>query len=155
MLPNADQRNHKTILSFKEKIAQLLVNPVLQKNTAARCNPVLALTIACEAARNLSDTLGVIDKAHALVRNKPRKSNMNKEQDIPCYLCKLRGFHSKTQFGCAVRKAGFHVELFTAFHCKDGLKGNMKTLLDMIKASEIAGKNRRKKSTYMGSLESL
>jgi hypothetical protein len=107
MLPNADQRNHKTILSFKEKIAQLLVNPVLQKNTAARCNPVLALTIACEAARNLSDTLGVIDKAHALVRNKPRK------------------------------------------------KGNMKTLLDTIKASVIAGKNRRKKSPYMGSLESL
>jgi hypothetical protein len=31
MLPNAEQRNHKTILSFKEKIAQLLVIPVLQK----------------------------------------------------------------------------------------------------------------------------
>jgi len=56
MLPNAEQRNHKTILSFKEKIAQLLVNPVLQKNTAARCNPVLALPTARETARNLSDT---------------------------------------------------------------------------------------------------
>jgi hypothetical protein len=31
----------------------------------------------------------------------------------------------------------------------------MKTLLDLIKASEIAGKNHRKKSTYVGSLESL
>jgi hypothetical protein len=31
----------------------------------------------------------------------------------------------------------------------------MKTLLDMIKASEIAGKSHRKKSTYVGSLESL
>jgi hypothetical protein len=80
---------------------------------------------------------------------------MNKEQDIPCYLCKLRGFHSKTQFGCAGCRVGFHIECFTAFHCKDGLKGNMKTLLDMIKASEIAGKNHRKKSTYVGSLESL
>jgi hypothetical protein len=67
MLPNAEQRNDKTILSFKEKIAQLLVNPVLQKNTAARCNPVLALPTAHETARNLSDTLGVIDEAHALV----------------------------------------------------------------------------------------
>jgi hypothetical protein len=80
---------------------------------------------------------------------------MNKEQDIPGYLCKQRGFHSKTQFGCAGCRAGFHIECFTAFHCKDGLRGNMKTLLDMIKASEIADKNHRKKSTYVGSLESL
>ncbi len=42
----------------------------------------------------------------------------------------------------------------TAFYYKDALKGNMKALLDMLKASEVAGR-RKKSSNYIGSLDLL
>jgi hypothetical protein len=52
-------------------------------------------------------------------------------------------------------KAAFHVECFTAFHYKDALKGSIKALIDMLNASEIARKNWKEKSKYVGSIDSL
>ncbi len=47
------------------------------------------------------------------------------------------------------------MECFTAFHYKDALKGNIKALMDMIKSSEMSDNQRNKKSSYVGTLESI
>jgi len=47
------------------------------------------------------------------------------------------------------------VECFTAFHYKDALKGNIRALMDMIKSSEMSDNQRNKKSSYVGTLESI
>jgi hypothetical protein len=47
------------------------------------------------------------------------------------------------------------VECFTAFHYKDALKGNIRALMDMIKSSEISDNRKNRKSTYVGTLESI
>jgi hypothetical protein len=155
MLPNKANRKHQILLSFKQQVAQFLVEPELKTRMASKCNPVAVLPTARETSKNISDTLGHIEETHMLVRNLTKKKNRNKQQDIPCYLCKLRGFDSRTIYGCPTCKAGFHVECFTAFHYKDALKGNMKALLDMLKASEVAGKRRKKSNNYIGSLDLL
>jgi hypothetical protein len=118
-------------------------------------NPVQILPSAQPTSRGINETLGGISKIHMLLQNKGKKKNNSSAQDDPCHLCKLRGFISKTIYGCPQYKVGFHVECFTAFHYKDALKGNIRTLMDMIKSSEMSDNQRNKKSSYVGTLESI
>jgi len=58
-----------------------------------------------------------------------------------------------TIYGCP--SLAFHVEYFTAFHYKEAMKENFKALVTMLKTIEVKGKNNKKKSTKIGSLETL
>ena len=107
-------------------------------------------------APEINKNLGNIEGGnHMLLRNKPRKAEGGPHtQDAACYLCKLRGFKSKSIYGCVACQVGFHPECFTAYHYKDALKGNTKVLVDMLKLSEgnkIEG-FRKRTTKYVGSL---
>jgi len=118
-------------------------------------NPVQILPSAQPTSRGINETLGGISKIHMLLQNKGKKKNNSSAQDVPCYLCKLRGFISKTIYGSPQCKVGFHMGCFTAFHYKDALNGNIKALMDMIKSSEMSDNRRNRKSSYVGTLGSI
>jgi hypothetical protein len=119
--PNVNERKHKCLQSFKQQVAIFLVEPLLNKKKARQNIPVPLLSAAPQTARNITETLGRIEETHMLVKNLGKKKYPSKLQDVACYLCKLRGFVSKTIYGCPQCKTGFHVECFTAFHYKGKL----------------------------------
>jgi hypothetical protein len=89
------------------------------------------------------------------VKNKGWKKNNNKPQDVPCYLCRLRGMQLKTIYGCPQCQVGFHVECFTAYHYQNALRGNVRALMDMITTSELLKGKRDRKSSYISSVQSI
>jgi hypothetical protein len=153
--PVKQNRKHKTLLSFKGKVATFLIGLEMRRKTTKKANLVVSLPNARQTALNINETLGRIEEGRMVVRNLGKKKFPDSSQDAPCYLHKLRGFMSRTIYGCPSCKAVFHVECFTAFHYKYALKGNKKDLIDMLKAFELAGKNHKKKSKYVGSIDSL
>lgn len=155
LCPTTVSKKHKTLLSFKHSIAQALVLPEMTNRMRRKNNPVQPLPNLQPTARNIHETLGRIEEGHMLVRNLGKNKNPKFSQDSPCYLCKLRGFISKTIYGCPGCQSSFHVECFTAFHYKDALKGNMRAVIDMLKASEMKGKSRKRRSSYVGTLDTL
>jgi hypothetical protein len=101
MLLNSADRKHQRLLSFKQQVAQFLIEPEMKRRMASKNNPVAVVPKAHETA--------CIEEMHMLVRNLGEKKNHNKQQDIPCYLCKLCGFVSGTIYGCPTCKTGFHL----------------------------------------------
>jgi len=157
-VPNETRRKHNSLTTFKQQVALSLLLPEMNKSQSAVSifeNPVQILPSEGPTSRGINETLGGISKIHMLLRNKGTKKNNSSAQDDPCYLCKLRGFISKTIYGCPLCKVGFHVECFTAFHYKDALKGNIRALMDMIKSSEMSDNRRNRKSSYVGTLGSI
>jgi len=159
VVTNTADRKHNNLISFKKKIISDLLEGQLQRREDEQHELVqhsLAHRLTLPpTARLIVDTLGGINEQHMLVKNVGRKKNANKPQDVPCYLCKLRNMYKTTIYGCPTCQLAFHVECFTAFHYKDALKGNVKALVTTLKTIEVKGKGRKKKSTKLGSLETL
>jgi hypothetical protein len=157
-IPNATKRRHKSILTFKQKIIESLIQPEMNRRSmsnAHRHNPVQILPTASRTARAINEALGSIAEQHMLVKNKGRKKNNNKPQDVPCYLCRLRGMQLKTIYGCPQCQVGFHVECFTAYHYQNAFRGNIRALMDMITTSELPKGKRDRKSSYISSVQSI
>jgi len=157
-IPNATKRRHKSILTFKQKIIESLIQPEMNRRSmsnAHRHNPVQILPTASRTARAINEALGSIAEQHMLVKNKGWKKNNNKPQDVPCYLCRLRGMQLKTIYGCPQCQVGFHVECFTAYHYQNAFRGNIRALMDMITTSELPKGKRDRKSSYISSVQSI
>jgi hypothetical protein len=80
----------------------------------------------------IESTLGVMNEAHMLVENLPRKTNVNAPQDIDCFLCRRMGKEMKTIYSCIQCRKGFHVNCFTAFHYRGVLSNRHSALLDVV-----------------------
>jgi len=82
------------------------------------------------------ESLGVIDEAHMLLENLPRKKDESIPQDIDCFLCRKMGKELKTIYSCIKCRKGFHVSCFAAFHYRGTLSSSHKALLDVVFQSD-------------------
>jgi hypothetical protein len=139
----ASQLGHSvpSFFNFKRAICEQLVTPKFQSSrvrpgqpsmannninspdeqtTASTSNSSNGIAGAPEEAMSCNQTIdqavGVIDEAHMLVENLPRKMDPNQPQDIDCFLCPKMGKELKTIYSCMKCRKGFHVNCFTAFH---------------------------------------
>ncbi len=56
--PVRQDRKHKTLLSFKGKVATFLIEPEMRRKMAKKVNPVVSLPNARQTALNINETLG-------------------------------------------------------------------------------------------------
>ncbi len=85
----------------------------------------------------IADSLGVIDEAHMLLENLPRKKDESIPQDIDCFLCRKMGKELKTIYSCIKGRKGFHISCFAAFHYRGTLSSPHKATLDVVFKSDV------------------
>jgi len=152
----ASQEGHSSpsYFSFKHKICDYLVDPLLSSRRVGPGRPrsITSPNDASSAAvsttssainddvifgrnggsQTIEQTMGVIDEAHMLVENLPRRVDPTQPQDIDCYLCRQMGKELKTSYSCVNCGKGFHVNCFTAYHYRGAMNASRTALLDVI-----------------------
>ncbi len=67
-----------------------------------------------------------------------------------------RDIQAKSIYGCTMCKKVFHVNCYTAVHCQGALKGDTKTIMQMIMADETKEpRGKLKKSKFIGEVGDL
>ena len=97
---------------------------------------------------NADLVLGTNDDVHMLIEN------INK-RDIQCYFCSLQGKKSRSIYGCVACKKGYHVNFFTAYHCRGALSAHSKELIDTILQTNENRPRFNKKSKHVGDITNL
>ena len=98
---------------------------------------------------SLENVMGSIGNDHCLVETIGKKQGW-------CYLCLQRGIKAKSIYGCTMCKKIFHVNCYTAVHCQGALKGDTKTIMQMIMADETKEpRGKLKKSKFIGEVSDL
>ena len=119
---------------FKRKICEQLVKPYRhEKNKQKREE---SMTYVSPVVPSLSDSVGIIECPHALVKNE--LGPLGRRTEYCCYLCNiLHNKQKKTIYGCTGCNKGFHVECFTAFHFRYALDGQTQALVEMAVNTEL------------------
>ena len=80
---------------------------------------------------------------------------LGRNKDGVIYVCK-GGVHAKAIYGCTMCKKVFHVNCYTAVHCQGALKGDTKTIMQMMMVDETkAPRGKLKGSKFIEEVEDL
>jgi hypothetical protein len=137
-----------TVTAFKQKLCEQLVTPALrERQSAPTVQPV-----PYEQPR-LDAVLGVLNTTHYIINLSFNAKG--RQADAHCYLCLLFGKKLKTRFGCMDCQKAFHPTCYTAFHNKNALSNDRRTMIDLvIRGGEENGRLNRP-CRHVGGLETM
>jgi hypothetical protein len=117
-----------------KELCEQLVTPYLR----SREKPRAALVSPMYQGPNINHVLGALDSKHMLINLKagPR----GRMTDAHCFLCLAFNKKLKVRYGCPECRKAFHPMCFTAFHCRNALKHEVRLLIDLtLQATEKKG----------------